>query len=82
MSLSPVPPSLVPHSKRVLAIAASAALFALAGCGKQEEAPKPAEAPQAAAPAGVTVKIGHAAPLTGAAPIWARTTRTASVSPL
>lgn len=60
MSLSPVP-----HSKRVLAIAASAALLVLAGCGKQEEAPRPADAPKAAAPAGVTVKIGHAAPLTG-----------------
>ena len=65
MSLSPVPHSKRIPGKRVLAIAASAALFALAGCGKQEEAPKPAEAPQAAAPAGVTVKIGHAAPLTG-----------------
>jgi branched-chain amino acid transport system substrate-binding protein len=53
----------VPHSKRLIATAAT--LFLLAACGKQEEAPKPAEAPQAAAPAGVTVKIGHAAPLTG-----------------
>jgi len=55
----------VPQSKRLIATAAAAALLVLAGCGKQEEVPKPAEAPAAAAPAGVTVRIGHAAPLTG-----------------
>ncbi len=44
----------------------SAALVAVYGCGK-EEPKKAAEAPKAAAPAEetVTVKIGHAGPLTG-----------------
>jgi branched-chain amino acid transport system substrate-binding protein len=43
----------------------AAALVALYGCGKEE--PKKAEAPKAAAPVEetVTVKIGHAGPLTG-----------------
>ncbi len=46
-----------------------AALIAAYGCGKEEPA-KTAEAPKAAAPAApaeetVTVKIGHAGPLTG-----------------
>jgi ABC-type branched-subunit amino acid transport system substrate-binding protein len=46
------------------AAALSAALaLALAGCGKKEEAPKPAAT--AAAPGVIVVKIGHAAPLTG-----------------
>lgn len=59
----------------VVSVLTAAALF-VSGCGKQEEAPKPAEAPKAEAPkteapaapaAGpvVTVKIGHSAPLTG-----------------
>jgi branched-chain amino acid transport system substrate-binding protein len=44
----------------------AAALVTLYGCGK-EEPPKTAEAPKAAAPVEevVTVKIGHAGPLTG-----------------
>ena len=44
----------------------SAALVTVYGCGK-EEPKKAAEAPKAAAPAEdtVTVKIGHAGPLTG-----------------
>ena len=43
----------------------AAALVAIYGCGKEE--PKKAEAPKAAAPVeeSVTVKIGHAGPLTG-----------------
>ena len=43
----------------------AAALVTIYGCGKEE--PKKAEAPKAAAPAEevVTVKIGHAGPLTG-----------------
>ena len=46
----------------------SAALLTVYGCGKEE--PKKAEAPKGAAPAAaaeetVTVKIGHAGPLTG-----------------
>ncbi len=45
-----------------LAVAVAAAL-ALAACGKKEEAPKTEAKP--AAPAGVTVTIAHAGPLTG-----------------
>jgi branched-chain amino acid transport system substrate-binding protein len=45
-----------------LSLAVVAAL-ALAACGKKEEPAKPAAAP--AAPAGVTVTIAHAGPLTG-----------------
>src|SRR5438876_3119835 len=41
----------------------AAAVLALYGCGKEE--PKKAEAPKAAAEESVTVKIGHAGPLTG-----------------
>jgi branched-chain amino acid transport system substrate-binding protein len=52
----------VPHSKRLIALAAT--LFLLAACGK-EEAPAPAEPAKPAEAAGITVKIGHAAPLTG-----------------
>ncbi|MEO7404107.1 MAG: branched-chain amino acid ABC transporter substrate-binding protein [Burkholderiales bacterium] len=56
----------VPYSvpKRVAAVAA-VTLFAIAGCGKKDE-PKPAAAaPAPAAPVTMTVKIGHAGPLTG-----------------
>ncbi|MCW5626116.1 MAG: branched-chain amino acid ABC transporter substrate-binding protein [Burkholderiales bacterium] len=50
---------------KTLTAAVTAALaLGLAGCGKQEEAAPAADA-TTAAPAGVTVKIGHAAPLTG-----------------
>jgi branched-chain amino acid transport system substrate-binding protein len=51
-------------NKRALTISAVlAGLLALAGCGKKEEAPKPAAAP--AAPSEMTVKIGSTSPLTG-----------------
>jgi len=45
----------------------AAALVATYGCSKQEEPKKAAEAPKAAAPVEetITVKIGHAGPLTG-----------------
>lgn len=46
---------------RLAPVVAAIAALSLAACGKKEEAP-PAAAP---APAGLTVKIGHAAPLTG-----------------
>ncbi len=49
-------------SSHQLSIAVALAL-GLAACGKKEEAPKPAAAP--AAPAGLTVTIAHAGPLTG-----------------
>ncbi|MEO8038380.1 MAG: branched-chain amino acid ABC transporter substrate-binding protein [Betaproteobacteria bacterium] len=45
------------------AVVLSAALLAVVGCGKQEEAPTPAT--PAATPSATVVKIGHAAPLTG-----------------
>ncbi len=47
---------------KVLSLSVAAAVVMM-GCGKKEEAPKPAAAP--AAPAAVTVKIGHVGPLTG-----------------
>jgi branched-chain amino acid transport system substrate-binding protein len=47
-------------ARRILALC-GALLLGLAGCGKEESPP----APKAAAPATMTVKIGHAAPLTG-----------------
>src|ERR1700741_2844037 len=50
-------------SSQKLTLAVAVAL-ALAAGGKKEEAPKPA-APPAAAPAGLTVTIAHAGPLTG-----------------
>ncbi len=59
----------LPALRLDLVVGAAAVALALTGCGKQEEPPKPAaDAPAAAAPAAdtVTVKIGHAAPLTGA----------------
>src|SRR5438067_12875285 len=43
----------------------SAALVGVYGCGPKEEPKKTAEAPKAAAEEAVTVKIGHAGPLTG-----------------
>jgi branched-chain amino acid transport system substrate-binding protein len=43
---------------------AVALALGIAGCGKKEE-PKKADAPAATAPAGVTVTIAHAGPLTG-----------------
>jgi branched-chain amino acid transport system substrate-binding protein len=50
---------------KVLSLSVAAAVL-LMGCGKKEEAPKPAAAPAApAAPAVTVVKIGHVAPLTG-----------------
>ena len=61
-------------SRRLTALAPAAiaaAIFALAGCSKEEPKPAPAEAPKAEAPAPkkeegpLTVKIGLAAPLTG-----------------
>ncbi len=50
-------------SSRQLGLAVTLAL-GLAACGQKEE-PKKAEAPKPAAPAGITVKIAHAGPLTG-----------------
>ena len=47
-----------------LAVAVTAAL-AVAGCGKKEEPAKTAASTQPAAPAGLTVTIAHAGPLTG-----------------
>src|SRR5260221_12091609 len=49
-------------SSNQFSIAVALAL-GLAACGKKEEAPKPASVP--AAPAGTTVTIAHAGPLTG-----------------
>jgi len=50
------------QSVKVLSLSVAAAV-AMFGCGKKEEAPKPAAAP--AAPAVTVVKIGHVGPLTG-----------------
>jgi len=47
-----------------LALAVVAA-FAIVGCGKEEPPKKAAEAPKAAAPASITIMLGHVAPLTG-----------------
>ena len=59
-----MPHARVPFRLRPAAVLSVALLVALVGCGKQEEAAKPAAT--AAAPSGATVvKIGHAAPLTG-----------------
>jgi branched-chain amino acid transport system substrate-binding protein len=51
---------------KVLSLSVVAAV-AMIGCGKKEEAPKPAAAPAAApaAPAATVVKLGHVGPLTG-----------------
>jgi branched-chain amino acid transport system substrate-binding protein len=50
---------------KALSLSVAAAVLVM-GCGKKEEAPKPAAAPAApAAPAAMVVKIGHVAPLTG-----------------
>ena len=46
-------------------ILVSAALVTIYGCGQKEEPKKTAEAPKAPADDAVTVKIGHAGPLTG-----------------
>ncbi|MDI6749653.1 MAG: branched-chain amino acid ABC transporter substrate-binding protein [Rhodocyclaceae bacterium] len=54
-------------SLKVLSLSVATAL-AMLGCGKKEEAPKPAQqaaAPAPVAPQPVTVKIGHVGPLTG-----------------
>lgn len=52
-------------SVKVLSLSVAAAVMMI-GCGKKEEAPKPAAAPAApAAPAVTIVKIGHVGPLTG-----------------
>lgn len=54
-------------SRLNIALASAAMAAVLAGCGKKEEAPAPAASSPAAPAAGeqITVKIGHAAPLTG-----------------
>ena len=54
-------------SRLNIALASAAMAAVLAGCGKKEEAPAPAASAPAAPAAGeqITVKIGHAAPLTG-----------------
>lgn len=50
---------------KILSLSVATAVL-LMGCGKKEEAPKPAAAPAApVAPATTVVKIGHVAPLTG-----------------
>ncbi len=53
-------------SAKVLSLSVAAAVLMM-GCGKKEEAPKPAAAPAAApaAPAATIVKLGHVGPLTG-----------------
>jgi branched-chain amino acid transport system substrate-binding protein len=52
-------------SVKVLSLSVAAAVMMI-GCGKKEEAPKPAAAPAApAAPVATIVKIGHVGPLTG-----------------
>ncbi|MFN3883828.1 MAG: branched-chain amino acid ABC transporter substrate-binding protein [Rhodocyclaceae bacterium] len=54
-------------SLKALSLSVAAAV-AMIGCGKKEEAPKPAQqavAPAPAEPAPITVKIGHVGPLTG-----------------
>ena len=53
-------------SAKVLSLSVAAAVLMM-GCGKKEEAPKPAAAPAAApaAPAATVVKLGHVGPLTG-----------------
>ena len=58
----------VSRTARILAAAMALAAL-LAGCGKQESTPATAgqAAPVAATPETLTVKIGHAAPLTGPA---------------
>ncbi len=59
-----MPRPFVPVPARILALSAAIALsLGLGACGKKAEPPAPAAAP--AAPVGITVKIGHAAPLTG-----------------
>jgi branched-chain amino acid transport system substrate-binding protein len=50
---------------KVLSLSVAAAVMMM-GCGKKEEAPKPAAAPAApAAPVATVVKLGHVGPLTG-----------------
>jgi len=57
----------MPFTKKLVVALISGALVVAYGCGQKEEPKKAAEAPKAAAPADdtVTVKIGHAGPLTG-----------------
>ncbi len=57
----------MPFTKKLVVALVSGALVVAYGCGQKEEPKKAAEAPKAAAPAEetVTVKIGHAGPLTG-----------------
>ncbi|MBL8534085.1 MAG: branched-chain amino acid ABC transporter substrate-binding protein [Betaproteobacteria bacterium] len=54
-------------SRLNIALASAAMAVALAGCGKKDDAPAPAASAPAAPAAAeqITVKIGHAAPLTG-----------------
>ena len=60
-----MPQAHFPRRLRSAVVLSAALVAALAGCGKKEEAPKPAPAAPAAAPSATVVKIGHAAPLTG-----------------
>jgi branched-chain amino acid transport system substrate-binding protein len=52
-------------SQKLGFILVSAALVTIYGCGQKEEPKKTAEAPKAPGDEAVTVKIGHAGPLTG-----------------
>lgn len=53
------------HSWLQASVTGTLVALALAGCGKEEPAPEQAASGQPAGPEQVTVKIGHAAPLTG-----------------
>jgi branched-chain amino acid transport system substrate-binding protein len=55
----------MPFTKKLVVALVSGALVAAYGCGQKEEPKKAAEAPKAPAEETVTVKIGHAGPLTG-----------------
>jgi len=55
----------MPFTKKLVVALVSGALVASYGCGQKEEPKKAAEAPKAPAEETVTVKIGHAGPLTG-----------------
>jgi len=61
--------------KKTLSLGVLAAAVALSACSKK---PEEAAAVQSAANGEMIVRIGHAAPLTGPQPIWARTMKTAS----
>ncbi|MBI2754450.1 MAG: branched-chain amino acid ABC transporter substrate-binding protein [Betaproteobacteria bacterium] len=54
------------RSKLAWTLIATACAVALAGCGEEKAQPKPvAEAPKAAPPPSIEIKIGHVGPLTG-----------------